>query len=110
MIRRQFLERARRALLMTSSVVSVVFSRRGHAAAQVPKKEAEKISLMTSFRVYGADAPFFLAREKGYFAEQGVDLENVEGTGSSNTAKLVASGAAHVGLVDGGVVIRSVAE
>jgi NitT/TauT family transport system substrate-binding protein len=80
----------------------------GQALAQAAKME--KLSLMTSFRIFGGDTPFFVGREKGYFTEQGIDLEILEGSGSSTTAKIVASRSVHVGLVDGGVVIRSVAE
>ena len=97
--RRQFLQRAAAASL------ALPF---GRALAQ--SKPLEKISLMTSFRVFGGDAPFFVGREKGYFSERGIDLEILEGTGSSNTAKVVAARSAHVGEVDGGVVIRSIAE
>src|SRR5437762_7364559 len=79
----------------------------GQALGQ-PK--VEKVSLMTSFPVFGGDPPFCVGREKGYFAEHGIHLEILEGTGSSNTAKVVAARSAHVGEVDGGVVIRSIAE
>ena len=98
--RRQFLQRA------AAAGIALPF---GPALAQAPK-QLEKISLMTSFRIFGGDAPFFVGREKGYFSERGIDLEILEGTGSSNTAKVVAARSAHVGEVDGGVVIRSIAE
>jgi NitT/TauT family transport system substrate-binding protein len=97
----------KRRLLLKSAVAALALPF-GQALAQTAKME--KLTLMTSFRVFGGDTPFFVGREKGYFSEQGIDLEILEGSGSSTTAKIVASRSAHVGLVDGGVVIRSVAE
>ena len=59
--------------------------------------------------VRGNHAPFFVARDKGYFAEQGIDAGTIrKGTGSTDALRLVANGNADFGFgpahADGGQV------
>jgi NitT/TauT family transport system substrate-binding protein len=50
---------------------------------------ADKVKLRLDW-VYGAEhAPIFLAKEKGFFAAEGIDVELFPGEGSSVTVKLV---------------------
>lgn len=78
--------------------------------APAAKKALEKLIFTFDFTLYGGHAPYFLARERGYFADQRLEVEFIEGTGSANTAKIVGAGASPMGRVDGAVVIRSIAE
>ena len=58
---------------------------------------ADKVKLRLDW-VYGAEhAPIFLAKEKGYFAQEGIDVELLPGEGSSVTVKLVGNGDADFG-------------
>jgi NitT/TauT family transport system substrate-binding protein len=58
--------------------------------------------------VPGAEyAPFYLGKEKGFFAEQGIDLEILPGEGSTVTAKLVANRSVEFGLAGADVVMMS---
>lgn len=58
--------------------------------------------------VPGAEfAPFYLGKEKGFFAEQGIDLNILPGQGSTVTAKLVGNGSTPFGLAGGDVVLIS---
>src|SRR5205823_13093347 len=70
----------------------------------------EKLTFSLDYILYGGHAPYFLAQERGYFAEQGLDVNIVEGKGSASTAQVVGAGSAQLGQIDGSVVIRSVAQ
>src|ERR1700754_2804753 len=59
--------------------------------------------------IYGGPNPgFILAKEKGYFADAGLDVTINPGKGSGSTAQIVGSKAAQFGFVDGFVVGNSV--
>ena len=58
---------------------------------------ADKVKLRLDW-VYGAEhAPIFLARDKGFFRDEGIDVELLPGEGSSVTVKLVGNGDAEFG-------------
>jgi NitT/TauT family transport system substrate-binding protein len=82
------------------------------AAAPAPAAAAapEKVTFTLNYILYGGHAPYLLAQERGYFAEQGLDVSIVEGKGSASTAQVVGAGTSQVGEIDGSVVIRSVAQ
>ncbi len=50
--------------------------------------------------IAGNHAPFYLAKEKGYWEECGLDVSMAAGKGSSDTAQLVATGSQDFGLTD----------
>jgi NitT/TauT family transport system substrate-binding protein len=58
--------------------------------------------------VPGAEfAPFYLGKEKGFFAEQGIDVNILPGQGSTVTAKLVGNRSTPFGLAGSDVVLIS---
>ncbi len=61
----------------------------------------DKVSVQLDWVVRGNHAMFFVAKEKGYFAKQGIDVTAVRrGTGSSNGMRLVGNGDADFGFGD----------
>nr|WP_245431059.1 ABC transporter substrate-binding protein [Rhodoplanes roseus] len=68
-------------------------------AQQVPDKSV-KASLLLNWYLYSEHAPFFLGRERGYFAQEGIDLDIQEGRGSSPTVQAVAAGTVTFGYAD----------
>ncbi|MBB5800944.1 NitT/TauT family transport system substrate-binding protein [Saccharothrix ecbatanensis] len=60
----------------------------------------DKVAYLTSFSTFGRDAYAYVALEKGYFAEAGLDVTITPGTGSVDVLKLVASGRADFGIAD----------
>jgi NitT/TauT family transport system substrate-binding protein len=59
---------------------------------------ADKVAIVLDFTISGYHAPFFVAQDKGYFAEQGLDVSISRGYGSGDTVKKVAAGVADVGF------------
>lgn len=53
---------------------------------------AEQVKVRLDFLPYGLHAPFYLAKEKGWFAEQGLDVEIEDGNGTGPALSLVAAG------------------
>jgi NitT/TauT family transport system substrate-binding protein len=61
----------------------------------------DKVSVQLDYVVRGNHAMFFVAKEKGYFAKQGIDVTAIRrGTGSPNAMRLVGNGNAEFGFGD----------
>jgi NitT/TauT family transport system substrate-binding protein len=78
----------------------------GPVAAQ-PK---DKAILMLNWYVYSEHAPFFLGKERGYFEQEGIDLDIQEGRGSGVTVQAVAAGTAQFGYADVPTMIKAAAK
>jgi NitT/TauT family transport system substrate-binding protein len=61
----------------------------------------DKVSVQLDWVVRGNHAMFFVAKEKGYFAKQNIDVTAIRrGTGSPNAMRLVGNGDAEFGFGD----------
>lgn len=73
--------------------------------------ELDTLEIRLNWTYEAADHPWFFAgMEQGIYAEHGIELEPLEGTGSASTLQLVASGSDPVGLVDAGTMMGSVSK
>jgi NitT/TauT family transport system substrate-binding protein len=62
---------------------------------------ADKVSVQLDYVVRGNHAMFFVAKEKGYFDQQGIDVAAIQkGTGSTTALRLVGNGNAEFGFGD----------
>jgi NitT/TauT family transport system substrate-binding protein len=77
--------------------------------APPPPKDAEKVTLTLNWVPYGEHAPFYYGLKKGFYAEEGIDLEIKPGSGSGNTIKAVAAGQTTFGWADTPPLLNSVA-
>src|SRR5438034_11262399 len=77
-------------------------------AAQAQPKE--KVVLMLNWYLYSEHAPFFLGKERGYFDQEGIDLDIQEGRGSGVTVQAVAAGTATFGYADVPTMIKAAAK
>ena len=59
---------------------------------------ADKVTIVLDFTISGYHAPFFVAQDKGYFKQAGLDVTITRGYGSGDTVKKLASGAIDVGF------------
>src|SRR3954468_12977527 len=75
--------------------------------AAAPAQAADKVVLMINWYVYGEHAPFYYGKEKGIFAEQGIDLDIQEGRGSAVTIQAVAAKTVPFGYADVPTMIRA---
>ncbi len=79
-------------------------------AAPAAVQPRETATLRLDWVVNGKLAPFYVAKEKGYYAEEGIDADVLEGGGSGKTVAVVGSGADTFGFADAGAIIRLVGE
>ena len=77
----------------------------GQAMAQ-PK--LEKFPFRLNWTLYGEHAPFFVARDQGFYAQEGLEVEIQEGSGSTTVAQLVAGSNSPVAYVDAATMMRGV--
>ena len=78
----------------------------GSAAAQ----QKQKVVLLLNWYLYSEHAPFFLGKEMGFFADEGLELEIQEGRGSAPTIQAVAAGTVEFGYADVGTMIKIAAK
>ena len=79
----------------------------GAALMVGPAAAADKVILMLNWYVYGEHAPFYYGKEKGIFADAGIDLDIQEGRGSGVTTQAVAARTAQFGYVDVPTMMRA---
>lgn len=77
-------------LLIASMICS------GNAAAAA----ADKIKFQLDWIIEGKHVPFFVARDKGFFEKNGLDVTLLEGKGSANSATFVDAGQAEYSYGD----------
>jgi NitT/TauT family transport system substrate-binding protein len=66
------------------------------------------VTFRLDWLVGGAHTCYYRAASGGYFKKQGLDVKILEGSGSGNTATLVANGQDDFGFSDAGVVAKTV--
>ena len=78
------------------------------AAPGFAQPKLEKFQFRLNWTLYGEHAPFFVARDKGFYAEEGLEVEIQEGSGSTTVAQLVANATSPVAYVDAATMMRGV--
>src|SRR5580692_526245 len=66
-----------------------------------------KANLRLDWKGGGQHAPFYLARERGYYKDEGIDLDIISGSGSSDVVKQVGSKAVEFGIADALVLVQA---
>lgn len=80
------------------------------AASAQDAKPLTPVTLQLDWVLAGPNSGFMVAKDKGFFADEGLDVQITQGKGSGNTAQLVGSKAAMFGFSDGYVVANSVSK
>lgn len=69
--------------------------------ASFAAQAADRVSVQLDYVVRGSHAMFFVANEKGYFKENGIEITKINrGSGSTDALRLVANGNAQFGFAD----------
>lgn len=66
---------------------------------------AEPVNFITDFGFNGRHAYFYVALDKGYYEEEGLDVTILRGQGSADAIRNVASGSADIGFADAGSLV-----
>ena len=70
----------------------------------------ETVTFQLNWEPNGFQAPYFLARERGYYEDEGIDVAFVEGHGSPFAAEQTARGRSDVGLAGASAVLAKASE
>jgi NitT/TauT family transport system substrate-binding protein len=77
----------------------------GGPAPAAAQRQPDKVTLRLDWINSGYHALWYYAKDKGVFAEHGIELEVLEGRGSDLTAQTVGNGSVMFGTADAGAVI-----
>jgi NitT/TauT family transport system substrate-binding protein len=99
----------RRQFLASGAAAGAAFALPSLVSAQ-STKSLRPITLQSDWIWGGPNAGFIVAKEKGFYADEGYDVSVSQGKGSGNTAQIVASKAAQFGFADGFVVGNTVSK
>lgn len=89
----------RSALLLLAVVLAACSPGASSPGASVPSGGLTKVTLLLGFRPDVQFAPFYLAQQKGYYADAGLDV-SIEFKQSPDVIRLVGDGQALVGVAD----------
>jgi NitT/TauT family transport system substrate-binding protein len=78
------------------------------AAVPLPAAAQEKFTFALNWFAVGDHAAYWVALDKGYYKERGLDVTMENSKGSGDSIAKVASGRADVGLADAAVVIAAI--
>jgi len=78
------------------------------AGVSAPASAQQKFPFRLNWTLYGEHAPFFVARDKGFYREEGLEVEIQEGSGSTTVSQLVANATSPVAYVDAATMMRGV--
>ncbi|WP_213450844.1 ABC transporter substrate-binding protein [Rhizomonospora bruguierae] len=77
-------------------------------AGRTPAPHRVKVTYLTGLGSFGREGYAWVAREKGYFAEAGLDVEIQPGAAGDSNLSLVAAGRAQFAVIDyAGAVVRA---
>jgi NitT/TauT family transport system substrate-binding protein len=101
------------SLLVAAIVVAttlIVGGGPGPSGASAQSKPTVPVVFRTDFLFNGYISPWALGKAKGFFKEEGIDIDIQQGKGSGLTAQTVGSGVDHFGMADSGTVVQAIAQ
>lgn len=75
-------------------------------SAGVSGGELEKVNLQLNWKIAGDHAPYYVAIKKGWYAEEGLDVNVIIGQGSGYSVQVIDSGGADIAISDAPVPIK----
>ncbi len=101
-----------RRVLMVAAVLALAAAA-GWASSQSETsapKQMQKVNFQLNWQITGDHAPYYVAMDKGWFAEEGLEVNVILGQGSGYTVQALESGKAEIGISDAPVPIKMRAE
>ncbi|MCO6451138.1 MAG: ABC transporter substrate-binding protein [Caldilineales bacterium] len=77
-------------------------------AEEPAAEELVPLDFRLNWTLYGEHAPFFLGVEKGFYEDEGLDVNILEGSGSGTVVKLIGNGTNVIGYADSATMMRGV--
>ena len=77
------------------------------AAAAASAQAQQKLALRLDWKPGGQHTPFYYAKERGYYAQEGIDLQLISGSGSSDSVKQLGARSVEVAIVDALVLVQA---
>lgn len=102
-----YARRALHPLIILGMIVVLALSLVGCQPQAATPQEMTKVTFRLDWTPGAQHSVFYLAKEKGYYAEEGIDLEIIAGSGSSDSVKQLGSNAVDLALVDGLVLVQA---
>src|ERR1700755_2225812 len=90
----------KRFWMMAAALAAAALSTAGSAQDRFPFR--------LNWTLYGEHAPFFVALDKGFYKAEGLDVEILEGSGSTTVAQLGAKQAHPGAYVDAATMMRGI--
>jgi NitT/TauT family transport system substrate-binding protein len=91
------------AILVLTSAFFVFGAEASFAQSSAP----QKVKIRLDWKAQAYHAPFYVGIARGFYKGEGIDLEVISGSGSSDTVKQVGSDAVEFGLVDALVLVQA---
>ena len=103
--------KAKRVLLVAAvlALAAAAAWASSQSEASAPKK-LQKVNFQLNWKITGDHAPYYVAMDKGWFAEEGIEVNVILGQGSGYTVQALESGKAEIGISDAPVPIKMRAE
>lgn len=90
-----------RAVLLAGAVAMAIGGQVAlSGAAHAQSKKLVDVTFSLDFIVLGRHAPWYVALEKGYYKQEGLNVKIIPGRGSAQVLQAVQSGLAQIGFVD----------
>jgi len=87
-------------MLRMRTLLTALLTSASLVVLSAPAQAQTKIKMVLNWKYQGPQAWFFMAQDKGYFKEEGLDVEIDQGEGSSASITKVAAGAYQAGFGD----------
>jgi NitT/TauT family transport system substrate-binding protein len=95
---------------MKRTIALVIFVALALALGTAWAADPERVSLRTNWLWYGSHSVFFLAKERGFYKDAGLEVDIKQGNGSGNVARLVANRDSTFGYISIGALINQAAQ
>lgn len=107
---KRFLKRRRARVVATGlaavAMLATAACGGGSSSGTTDANGLKKVDFQLNFTAGGFNSGFALAKQKGYYADEGIDVNIIKGNGSATTAQLVASGQADLAYADAVPVLQ----